>query len=299
MIASCSGGSAGLADQPPCPPKPSARGAMSGRSVMIMAAPDGARRTKCDRPAIPLSGQEIAAEAAACARAGAAALHLHVRNNDNRHTINPDACRLVPNEVRAVMGDDPVIQITSESAGVYSPPEQMDMVRRVRPEAVSPAMTGILPPGGDEARVTAFPHWPRRERIAPRFIVFGADEPREFLSLRAKGVVPFAEPFLLFVLGRHNTARESEPADLPPFLDALGGVALPRSMRASGRNEAACVKAAIRPAVGFENNPLRPDGTPYVTNREVVRSAADAVAAPGREVMPVAGTRDLLARAVA
>ena len=130
-----------------------------------------------------------------------------------------------------------------------------------------------------------------------------ADEPREFLSLRAKGVVPLAEPFLLLVLGRYNTAQESEPADLPPFLDAPGGVALPWSMCASGRNEAACVKAAIKAGghvrVGFENNLLRPDGTPYVTNCEVVRSAADAVAAPGREVMPVAGTRDLLARAVA
>ena len=69
-----------------------------------------------------------------------------MRNNDNRHTINPDAHRLVLNEVRAVMGDDLVIQITSESAGVHSPPEQMDMVRRVRPEAVSLAMTGSCRP---------------------------------------------------------------------------------------------------------------------------------------------------------
>lgn len=270
---------------------------------MIMVAPNGARRTKCDHPAIPLSGQEIAAEAVACARAGASALHLHVRNNDNRHTINPDAYRLVLDEIRAVMGEDLVIQITSEAAGVYSPPEQMDMVRRVKPEAVSLAMAEILPPGGDERRVTEFLHWLKGERIAPQFIVFSADELREFLAFREKGVVPFAEPFLLFVLGRYSASQESQPDDLAPFLDALGDAELPWSMCAFGRNEAACVKAAIEAGghvrVGFENNLLRPDGTPYGTNCEVVRSAAETVTALGHTVMSVAETRELLDRTAA
>ncbi len=270
---------------------------------MVMVAPNGARRTKCDHPAIPLSGPEIAAEAVACARAGAAALHLHVRNNDNRHTINPDAYRLVLDEIRTVVGDDLVVQITSEAAGVYSPAEQMDMVRRVRPEAVSLAMAEILPPGGDECRVADFLRWLKAEKIAPQFIVFSADELREFLALREKGVVPFAEPFLLFVLGRYSATQESDPDDLAPFLEALGKETLPWSMCAFGRNEAACVKAAIEAGghvrVGFENNILRPDGTPYGTNCEVVRSAVDTVAALGHTVMSVAETRELLARSAA
>ncbi len=270
---------------------------------MIMVAPNGARRTKCDHPAIPLSGAEIAAEAVACRRAGASALHLHVRNNDNRHTINPDAYRLVLDEVRAVMGDDLVIQITSESAGVYSPPEQMDMVRRVRPEAVSLAMSEILPPGGDEQQVSEFLHWLKSEGIAPQFIVFSADELRAFLSLWERDVVPFAEPFLLFVLGRYNASQESEPEDLLPFLDALGDKALPWSMCAFGKNESACVKAAIEAGghvrVGFENNLLKPDGTPYGTNCEVVRSAAETVAALGHKAMSVAETREFLERTAA
>ena len=42
-------------------------------------APNGARKTRQDHPALPITPAELAACAAACRDAGASMLHLHVR----------------------------------------------------------------------------------------------------------------------------------------------------------------------------------------------------------------------------
>lgn len=268
---------------------------------MIMVAPTGARRGKKDHPAIPLTGSEISAEAVACARAGAAVLHLHVRNNDGRHTINPDAYRLVLDQVKDVVGRKMLVQITTESGGVYSPQEQMDMVWRVRPEAVSLALSEILPGvGDDEKRVVEFLSWLKAEKIAPQFILYSADDVRNFLSLAERGVVPFARPFLLFVLGRCLDGRDSSPDDLKPFLDAMGDRDWPWSMCAFGKHENACVEAAIAAGghvrVGFENNIWRPDGSLAESNYESVRNTVELVEKFDRTAMTAAEARDFLAK---
>ena len=49
-------------------------------SFAIAVAPNGARRTKADHPRLPMTPAEIAREAAAAREAGAAMLHLHIRD---------------------------------------------------------------------------------------------------------------------------------------------------------------------------------------------------------------------------
>ena len=59
--------------------------------LIISVAPNGARRSKMDHPAIPLSSAEIADEAARCADEGAALLHLHVRDAESCGIFTVDA----------------------------------------------------------------------------------------------------------------------------------------------------------------------------------------------------------------
>lgn len=47
-------------------------------STLIMAAPNGARKTKADHPNLPITVDEVVAEARACREARAAMLHAHV-----------------------------------------------------------------------------------------------------------------------------------------------------------------------------------------------------------------------------
>lgn len=101
-----------------------------------MVAPNGARRTKLDHPALPLTSREIADEARACAAAGATAIHLHVRDEHGGHTLDVDRYNDAIAAVRQVTGSDLVIQISTESVGRFSVREQMDCVRALRPPAI-------------------------------------------------------------------------------------------------------------------------------------------------------------------
>jgi uncharacterized protein (DUF849 family) len=270
---------------------------------MIMVAPNGGRRGKDVHPAIPLTAEEIVTDAIDCAKAGAAAMHMHVRNNDNRHTINPECYQVVLDQVRSAVGHRLILQVTSESGGIYAREEQMDMVRRLRPEAVSMAIAELVPEGIDEEDARAFFQFVKDEHIAPQFICYGPDDVARLLDLRKRGVIPFAQPFALFVLGRYTDDQQSDPADLAPFLDALGEEALPWAVCAFGRRELDCVEAAVKAGghvrVGFENNIHRPDGTLARSNGELVSLAARRIRVLGDAPMGVEEARKFFNRSLA
>ena len=59
--------------------------------VAIAVAPNGGRRVKVDHPAIPLTAKELAETAAECLEAGAAMIHVHVRDAGGGHLLDADA----------------------------------------------------------------------------------------------------------------------------------------------------------------------------------------------------------------
>src|SRR5215467_5824953 len=93
--------------------------------VAIAVAPNGGRRTKADHPALPITPDELADVAAASLEAGAAMIHVHVRDRDGCHLLDAEAYRAVIAAIRASVGDRLVLQITSEALGIYQPEEQM------------------------------------------------------------------------------------------------------------------------------------------------------------------------------
>jgi uncharacterized protein (DUF849 family) len=267
------------------------------REVMIMVAPNGARRGKADHPAIPLTPRELGACATACAAAGAAALHLHVRDENGRHSLDPRLYEAAIAAIRAVV-PGLVIQITTEAAGRFTRAEQMACVRAVRPEAVSLALGEIIPDASAEPEVEAFLHWIAEAAVAPQFILYRPEEVARCLDLIERGVIPFARPFLLFVLGRYANDGQSRPEDLDPFLRALGGRDLPWTVCAFGGREAACALHAARLGghirVGFENNLHLPDGSVAPDNATLVAATAALLRQAGFRLMDAAGARRLM-----
>jgi len=83
---------------------------------MVIAAPNGARRGKAEHANLPISIAEIAAEAALCQRAGAAVLHLHVRDGNGAHSLDAGLYRAA-SEAIAEAAPGMLVQITTESAG--------------------------------------------------------------------------------------------------------------------------------------------------------------------------------------
>jgi len=269
------------------------------RSVLIMVAPNGARRTGADHPALPVTATEIAAAAEACADAGAAALHLHVRTRDGAHTLDAGRYAEALAAAAARCGDRLAIQVTSEAVGQYTPREQIAAIDRVRPGAVSVALRELVPDDAGEPVARAFFERLKRHGTSPQFILYEPDEVDRFFTLKDRGTIPFARPFLLFVLGRYAADGQSMPADLDPFVARLAGRDVPWMMCAFGMRENDCVGHAIslggHVRVGFENNLYLPDGTLASSNADLVALAAQAVTASGDRVMDAAGARDLFA----
>ena len=179
--------------------------------LVIMVAPNGARRTKADQPRLPITPAEIADEAARCAEAGASVLHVHVRSDDGRHTLDAELYRAAIDAVRQRLGERMVIQVTTEAVGRDGPAEQMAMVRELRPEAVSLALGEVIPDEDASSEVAAFLAWLKHERIAPQYILYAPDEVVRLHDVRARGVIPQRRPFVLFVLGLRQAEAE-QPA---------------------------------------------------------------------------------------
>ena len=62
-----------------------------GRAILVKACVNGSRR-RAEHTAVPVTGEELAADARAVVAAGAAALHVHPRSRDGHETLDAAAC---------------------------------------------------------------------------------------------------------------------------------------------------------------------------------------------------------------
>ncbi|MGO7668427.1 3-keto-5-aminohexanoate cleavage protein [Rhizobium ruizarguesonis] len=251
------------------------------KSVAIAVAPNGGRKTKVDHPNLPLTASELAETAVRCVDAGAAMIHVHVRKKDGGHLLDAEAYREVMSAIRSRVGDDIVVQITSEALGLYTPTAQIAVVKKTCPEAVSLALRELVPDASFEAAFAELLAWMSRERVLPQIILYDPSEAVLLSSMQKRGLIPWHTIPVLFVLGRYTAGQTSQPTDLLPFL----ANDVPRfehwSVCAFGRHEAACVATGAlfggNVRVGFENNTWLPDGTTASGNEDLVFAAAQTV----------------------
>ncbi|MDD2546184.1 MAG: 3-keto-5-aminohexanoate cleavage protein [Burkholderiaceae bacterium] len=264
--------------------------------LIVTVAPNGAYKQPADHPAVPITPETLAATAKACNEAGAAMLHMHLRDAQGRHSLDVEGYREALRVVRQAVGPAMVLQITSEAAGVYRAPAQIAMVEALRPEAVSVGLREVDQPEIGEAGLERFFAGLAREQVMTQVILYDTADLRRWQDLRARGVVPEAPWFLLFVLGRYSAGQRSSPRDLLPFLNAHEGNE-PWAVCAFGATENTCITAATafggHARVGFENNLLCKDGSTAPDNQALVRQAVEAAQALGR---PLATADDVRQR---
>ena len=253
--------------------------------LIVMSAPNGAYKTQADHAALPMTPSELATTAKQCLDAGANMLHLHIRDAQGRHSLDVQGYRDAVAAVRAAVGQAMVLQVTSEAAKVYQAPAQIAMVRELKPEAVSVGLREVDQPEIGEKGLAEFFTWLARERVMTQVIVYDVADLQRWQDLRARGVVPDAPWFLLFVLGRYSAGQTSQPSDLVPFVHAHTGTE-PWAVCAFGAAEHACVTTAAalggHVRVGFENNLYLKDGSLAADNGALVRQAVQAAQVLGR-----------------
>lgn len=261
--------------------------------LIIMVAPNGAYKQASDHASVPLTAPSLAATAKSCLDAGASMLHLHIRDAQGRHSLDVQGYRDALQAVKAAVGDAMVLQVTSEAARVYQAPEQMAMVRALKPEAVSVGLRELDQPDIGEAGLSAFFGWLARERVMTQVIFYDVVDLQRWQDLCKRGLIPEAPWFFLFVLGRYTTGQTSNPRDVVPFVHAHTG-SEPWAVCAFGATEHACVTAAAalggHVRVGFENNLQLKNQQIAPDNAALVRQAVDAAQSLGR---PLATARDI------
>jgi uncharacterized protein (DUF849 family) len=226
------------------------------RDVVIMAAPNGARKTKRDHTALPVSIVDTVSEAAACHAAGASALHAHVRGASDEHVLDIGLYRELLREMATAV-PQMLVQVTSEAVGIYTPAQQVDCIKALKPQMASMALREISSDFSEPEYAKQFFQWSLENDVHIQHILYSAEELQRFMDYRDSGVIPASHRCVLFVLGRYRVDFQSRVADLDPFLqhnlDQLDWFVC-----AFGHLEQQCVLAAIEAGgharIGFENN---------------------------------------------
>ena len=266
--------------------------------LIITTAPNGAYKQLSDHAQVPLTAESLARTAKQCLDAGASMLHLHIRDAQGGHSLDVQGYRNATATVRAAVGKEMVLQITSEAAKVYQAPEQIAMVQALRPEAVSVGLREFDQPEIGEKGLADFFTGLVREKIMTQVIMYDVKDLQRWQDLRQRGVIPDAPWFLLFVLGRYTAGQTSSPTDLVPFVH-VHTTGEPWAVCAFGATEHACVTAAAslggHVRVGFENNLFLKNGQVAPDNAALVTQAADATRSLGRPVATAAQIRERFA----
>ena len=243
--------------------------------TFILVAPNGARKTKADHPRIPLSHMEIVEESLACFAAGAAGVHLHVRNDDGTHCLDINRYAKLLDTLRAE-APDLYLQITTEAGGIYAPAEQRAVVDTLHPDGVSVAVREMAA----EPNTTLLADWyasTTSRGVEIQHIVYDLSDLQTLMTWSAQGIVGDALSVLI-VLGRYHPMQQSSLADLDaihPSITACSAISK-RMVCAFGPAEQACLLHSIQQGydvrIGFENNHFRTDGSLADSNVEQLKN---------------------------
>jgi uncharacterized protein (DUF849 family) len=226
-------------------------------------------------------------------------IHLHVRDADGLHVLDPAAYRSAIALICENVGDRLVLQISSESLGRYSPAQQQAVILQTNPDAVSLALRELAPEKSDEKTFGEFLGKLKQMRIWPQIILYSPEDALRLATMQKQGLIPFERLAVLFVLGRYSLLRTGAPSELLPFL----APEMPRfaswSVCSFGRREAACVTAAVlfggNARVGFENNLMLPNGEQAESNADLVEVVARALDGLGVAAQSADGLREEIA----
>jgi 3-keto-5-aminohexanoate cleavage enzyme len=244
----------------------------------LMVAPNGARLTGDDHPALPVTIPEIVATAKSCAVAGAGAIHFHVRDANRAHILDAGLYREALDELRREV---PMMhhQITTETVGRYAPADMRRVTIASQPEGVSIGVVEMMPSGAPAPEDAKFYAWLAEAGIAVQHICYLPEHLGLLGRMLEYASLPKTNVWCLFVIGHYSGAM-SHPDMIAPFKSAMdaAGITGDWAVCAFREEESACIASAVamggKLRVGFENSSFMADGTIAPDNAARVAEAA-------------------------
>lgn len=266
--------------------------------LIITAAICGAEVTKEQNPAVPYTVEEIVREAKSAYDAGAAVVHIHVREDDGTPTQSRDRFKVCMDAVRGACPDVILIPSTGGAVG-------MTAEERLQPTELFPEMA-TLDCGtcnfGDEVfentmpMMRAFGKRMLENNIKPEYECFEMGHLDTILRMAAKGEVPGDPMQFNFVLGVPGCT----PATVENLVWLVNRIPAGSTWTATGIGRSAFTLAAptivmggnVR--VGFEDNLNISRGVLARSNGELVEKVVRLSRELGREIASPAEARAIL-----
>jgi 3-keto-5-aminohexanoate cleavage enzyme len=268
-------------------------------ALLVTVAPTGAETAKADCPQLPTTLEELVATARECETAGAAMIHVHIRDDDHRPTL--DLARLTDTVAALREATDLIVQL-STGGSVHDPLEDRLKVLDAQPDSCSLTM-GTTNFGDD---VFSNP-WPfvcelyelsQEREVVPEFELFDLGQVASLGRLLDRYGLPYGgRVHCDFVMG--------VPGGMPGTADALvaGVAALPPqvtswSATGIGRTTLAVAMTALAKGghlrVGMEDVLTISRGVPVESNAQLVERAVALGTLAQRRPMTTAEARTLL-----
>ncbi len=271
--------------------------------MIVTAALTGIAPTRARVPHVPLSAEEIVADAERCFAAGAAVVHVHVRDADERPAWRRAAYAEVIGEIRRRCPAIVVCATTSGRAGgsVEERADVLGLGGAERPDLASLTLGSLnFAAAASVNEIATVEELARRmaeHGVVPELEIFDVGMAHLAHRLERDGLLPAGCPANL-LLGFPNSA----PADARSLVALIEGLpAAVGSWAAAGygayQQPAGALAAAMGGNVrtGLEDNPYLDHvaRTPATNSGLVARAVAQAHAA-GRAVATAAQARELL-----
>ena len=266
--------------------------------LIITAAICGAEVTKEQNPAVPYTIEEMVREAKSAYEAGAAVVHVHVREDDGTPTQSKERFKLCMDAIKKEIPDVILIPSTGGAVGMTSE-------ERLQPTELFPEMA-TLDCGtcnfGDEVFENTMPmmrSFGKRmidNNIKPEYECFEMGHLDTILRMAAKGEVPGFPMQINFVLGVPGCA----PATVENLVWLVRNVPAGCTWTATGigRNAFTLAAPAIvmggHVRVGFEDNLYISKGVLAKSNGELVQKVVRIATELGREIATPAEARKIL-----
>ena len=273
-----------------------------GKKLVITAALCGAGTKKSQTPYVPVTPEEIANDAIACAKAGASVIHIHVRDEEGNNCMYTskfvEVVKLIKQKQKEE-GVDLVLNLTSSGSKF---PEQM---RLNHFPVLKPEMSSYDPLSMNWANSYIFTNSPQfleklgvelqELQIKPENEIFNGGDMANVDYYVKKGILktPVHYQFVLGVTGGMPGTAEAlaylVPKMQPGSTWSISGI---------GRWHLPCVLHGLAMGcdglrVGLEDNIMLEKGV-LATNVQLVERTVKIAEAAGREIATAAEAREIL-----
>ncbi|WP_141578638.1 3-keto-5-aminohexanoate cleavage protein [Actinomadura sp. WMMA1423] len=269
-----------------------------GAMTLITVAPTGAESAKADVPALPVTLDELVQTAKECEAAGAAVIHVHIRDDDARPTLDPSRLRDTVTAIRESTGL--IVQLSTGGA-VTDPYEDRLRVLDAEPDMCS--LTCGTVNFGDDVFMNPWPFmvelYKRTQEleVVPEFELFDLGHIASLHRLLDKHGLPYGGHVHCDLVMGVPGGMPGDARSLVAAVDALPEGAT-WSATGVGRTSLPVLFAALSAGghlrVGMEDTVTFAKGRPVTANAELVERAAQAARLAQRPPMSPAEARALL-----